>query len=222
MQHGRVVETGPTEEVLRRPRDDYTRMLIALGAEPRRRRRASRCRPAPLALADRAASPRPMAAAASCARSARVRGRRRRQPAGPARRDAGHRRRIRLRQVHRRALHRAPDRSRLERRDPAAGSADIARLGERRAAPAAQAHPDRVPGPLPVAQPAPHRRRVDRRRSDEFRPAPRTRRSSARGQLMRLVGLRSGRARSLPAPVLRRPAPAHLHRPRARHGARRC
>jgi peptide/nickel transport system ATP-binding protein len=28
MQHGRVVEQGTTEEVLRRPRDDYTRMLI--------------------------------------------------------------------------------------------------------------------------------------------------------------------------------------------------
>ena len=28
MQHGRVVEQGRTEEVLRRPRDDYTRMLI--------------------------------------------------------------------------------------------------------------------------------------------------------------------------------------------------
>ena len=28
MQHGRVVEQGSTEDVLRRPRDDYTRMLI--------------------------------------------------------------------------------------------------------------------------------------------------------------------------------------------------
>jgi peptide/nickel transport system ATP-binding protein len=28
MQHGRVVEQGKTEDVLRRPRDDYTRMLI--------------------------------------------------------------------------------------------------------------------------------------------------------------------------------------------------
>ena len=28
MQHGRVVEQGATEELLRRPRDDYTRMLI--------------------------------------------------------------------------------------------------------------------------------------------------------------------------------------------------
>jgi len=28
MQHGRVVEQGRTEDVLRRPRDDYTRMLI--------------------------------------------------------------------------------------------------------------------------------------------------------------------------------------------------
>src|SRR5205085_11076324 len=28
MQHGRVVEQGTTEDVLRRPRDEYTRMLI--------------------------------------------------------------------------------------------------------------------------------------------------------------------------------------------------
>ncbi len=32
MQRGRVVEEGPAEEVLRRPRHDYTRMLI--GAVP--------------------------------------------------------------------------------------------------------------------------------------------------------------------------------------------
>ena len=49
MQHGRVVEEGPTEEVLRRPQTPYTRMLIRCGAEPRAEARG-RCRPVPLAV----------------------------------------------------------------------------------------------------------------------------------------------------------------------------
>ena len=50
LQHGRVVEQGTTDEVLRRPRDDYTRMLIALGAEPRRRRARAPITAAPIVL----------------------------------------------------------------------------------------------------------------------------------------------------------------------------
>ena len=70
MQHGRVVEQGRTEDVLRRPRDDYTRMLIrsvpslsppVRGADHRRADRA----------ADRASSPRPTWRAASSRSAAR-------------------------------------------------------------------------------------------------------------------------------------------------------
>ena len=47
--------------------------------------------------------------------------------------------------------------------------ADVAKLAARRAAPAPQARADRVPGPVPLAQSAPHRRRGDHRGADELR-----------------------------------------------------
>ena len=98
------------------------------------------------------------------------------------------------------------------------GEVDVARLPESRLRAAPQQRADRVPGPLPLAQSAPHRRRLDHRRPDEFRSARR------RGHEARAPADGAGRpvarrARPLPAPVLRRPAPAHRHRPRARHGA---
>ena len=166
MQHGRVVEEGPTEEVLRRPQAPYTRMLIAAvpSLEPK---------PRPVqtgALAVETVGLTKVYGGGGFLRKEAHRPRRRqRQPAGPARRDAGHRRRIRLRQDHRRALHRAAGAT-LERRDPAAGFGRHRDARRTPAAPAAPAHPGGVPGPLPVAEPAPHRRRVDRRRADEFRP----------------------------------------------------
>ena len=69
------------------------------------------------------------------------------------------------------------------------GGADVAKLCAARAAPAPQARADRVPGPLPLAQSAPHRRRLDHRGADELRPAPRATRIERARQLMRLVGL---------------------------------
>jgi ABC-type microcin C transport system duplicated ATPase subunit YejF len=33
MRHGRVVEAGPTEEIFARPREDYTRALLAAALE---------------------------------------------------------------------------------------------------------------------------------------------------------------------------------------------
>ncbi len=58
--------------------------------------------------------------------------------------------------------------------EPSAGAilvegADVAKLCDARAASAPQARADRVPGPLSLAQSAPHGRRLDRRRADELR-----------------------------------------------------
>ena len=107
---------------------------------------------------------------------------------GPARRDAGHRRRIGLRQVHGRALHRAADRADRRARS-CIGDADVAhavrsascartagacrscsRTPTARSTRAAPSAPSIVEGP------------------DELRPVARTRRSSARAQLMRWSG----------------------------------
>jgi ABC-type dipeptide/oligopeptide/nickel transport system ATPase component len=155
MQHGRVVEQG-------RPRTccgGRARRLHPhadrLGAEPRRRS-ARRCRTAPVVLQTEA-SPRPMAAAASSRRRA-TSSRRGRQPDRSARRDARHRRRIRLRQVDGGALHRAADRADRAARSGCGFDATSRRCGNA-AAPACAARADRVPGPLPLAQSAPHRRR---------------------------------------------------------------
>ena len=89
----------------------------------------------------------------------------------------------------------------------------------RQAAPAPPPRADRLPGSLPLDEPAHHRRRLDHRGADELRPHAR-RGAGPRAQADGDRAARSQFARPLSAPVLRRPAPAHLHRPRARHGAR--
>ena len=128
-------------------------------------------------------------------------------------RDAGHRRRVRLRQVQPR-----PDAD-------AAGGADrrqahVRRRGRlqpegRSDAPAAPGHPDRLPGPVHLAQPAQDRRRHHRRAVRD----PPGRRAQGRPAAPGPGTARPGRAQPgahqpLPAPVLRRPAAAHRHRPR--------
>ncbi len=145
-------------------------------------------------------------------------GRRRRFP-DPPRRDLLAGRRVRLRQVDGGAagggsLSPDPRQDRVRRRRP---RADAEPPGAE-AAPAP--HPDDLPGPLCQPQSAlagaRHHRRADphpwsaqRRRGD-----PRPRRGAAGpGE----AG--AGGWRPLSARVLRRPAPAHLHRPRAGGGA---
>ncbi len=83
------------------------------------------------------------------------------------------------------------------------------------------ADPDGVPGPLRLAEPAPDRRH-DRRRAD----ADQRRRAARRAEAGRSgpAGDRRPQPRALqpvPAPVLRRPASAHRHRPGARAATRR-
>ena len=78
-------------------------------------------------------------------------------------------------------------------------------------------HPDRLPGPVHVAEPADDGRRHHRR---AVRDPPR-RGAQGRPREAGAGAARAGRAQPrahqpLPAPVLRRPAAAHRHRPRPR------
>ena len=134
-----------------------------------------------------------------------------------ARRGAGARRRIGVRQVHGGTLHRAPGGARRRRGPPR-----WRRPPRARPAGAAQGPPPRadgVPGPLRLAQPAHPDRPRHRAGADRHgHVAPRR---LCRGA----PAARGGRPRcrrrgALPARILRRPAPAHRHRPCARHAAR--
>ena len=186
MQTGRIVEAGEARQVLSAPEHPYTRMLISavpsMTPRPRRRgrRRAGRA-------GDAWALRKPTAPAACSAAGRVVEAAKNVELVDPARRDARHRRRIRLRQVDRGALHRAADRA--ERR------ADPGRRRRHRAgagpapAPPPPARPDRVPGPLPLAQSAPH---GSASRSSRGRSTSAWRRQDAwqrASELMALVGL---------------------------------
>ena len=143
----------------------------------------------------------------------------RRGPVGAEGRDAGDRRRIGLRQVDPRALPRAAaggrrGRDQLRRRGRA-------RARGRRPAAVPPPRPDGLPGPLRLAQPAPDRRRhAGARRSGSTGCAKRPRLPVAIAELLALVRLPGGRGSTIPARILRRPAPADRHRPRARRRAR--
>ena len=69
------------------------------------------------------------------------------------------------------------------------GDVDVAHLPESRLRAAPPARADRVPGPLPLAQSAPHRRRLDHRRARQFRLVRRRTRCNRASRLMALVGL---------------------------------
>ena len=105
--------------------------------------------------------------------------------------------------------------------DPTAGSMmfeghDLGHLVEPGDEADAQGGPDDLPGPLQLAEPPPHRRH-DRRHAaagaqrgpGEAGPRPGPRAARGRGPEPRAL-------QPLPQRVLRRPAPAHRHRPRAR------
>ena len=136
-----------------------------------------------------------------------------------ARRDARHRRRIRIGQIDAGALHRAADRSgrRLDRaRRQGLGEADA-----RGCPPRNPAYPDGVSGSVRVAQSAPQGGRTGRAGSDRARHA------AGQGDRRRQGIVRAGRARSigrrpLSARILRRPAPAHRAGARAGAAARRA
>ena len=156
------------------------------------------------------------------------------RPAAPAAgrgrgRDLHHRpardlragRRIRLRQVDGRQDDGRPDAADHRR------GRDRRRLDEqseagRRPPPAAPPHPDDVPGPLRQPQSAlaraRHRRRADPRLRHRAERA--TQIAAEVGELLQAGRPRSGRRRQVSARVLRRPAPAHRDRARARLASR--
>ena len=83
------------------------------------------------------------------------------------------------------------------------------------AATAPQAYPDHLSGPVSVAQPARLRRREHRGRPDQLRHAAQP--GAGEGPRTARAGRPAARRYlALPAPVLRRPAPAHRDRARAR------
>ncbi|EIM74369.1 Dipeptide ABC transporter permease/ATPase [Nitratireductor aquibiodomus RA22] len=135
------------------------------------------------------------------------------RPQGRERQNAGHRRRIGLREIHPRPHHDDDRRTHLRR------AADRRQAGgdrqEGRGFGNAPQGADRVPEPLWLAEPAPEDRRcadgtAHHQREGSREGAARTRHGNAPESRL------AGRAlQPLSAYVLRRPAPAHRHRARA-------
>ena len=215
MKAGRVVEEAPVRDALRgAARSLYPRAARGRAAHGRRRRRAARPR-----ATRRSRGLRPSGHLRSAARLSRPRhpphprgrGRHLRHP---GRRDLRAGGRERLRQVLGRPRHGGPHAVRgrhRDRRPPARRARDRSPGGPAR-------RPDDLPGSDVLARPANARRRAGGRAAGHPRH-----RHAGRAPRARRRPLRAGRpvarpARPLSARVLRRPAPAHLHRPRA--GAR--
>ena len=209
MNCGRVVEVGQRTEILVRPRQAYTRMLVSSVPSliPRRRERPSG--EIILDVADLSktyvatrlfTSGRTVAAAKDVNLTIR-----RGEIVGLVG-EFG------LRQVNSRALHRSLDRSDFGQH-PRQGPR-YCRGRAPTAASLAPPLPDCLSGSLSIAQPAPAGRRLDCRRLGEFRNAAR------RGleTRARVAGSRRDRSRrhaAISSPILGRATTTHLHRARA-------
>ena len=177
MQSGRVVEMGTREDILRRPQSDYTRMLIASVPSLVPPKRAPKT--GQVALATERLSKTYGAKSLLFGRGRVVRAAENVEIVVRRGETVGIVGEVGLRQVHGGALRRAADRADLGGHPHRRG-----RRGPPSRAPPAPPPPqraDRVPGPLPLAQPSPYRRRLHRRGADELRSSRGARRPTARG-----------------------------------------
>ena len=161
MQHGRVVEQGKTEDVLRRPRDEYTRMLI--------RSVPSLSPPVRAPITDT-----PIVLQTSDLSKTYVAGglfAKRREVRAVHQVNLSVRRGETLGVVGESGSGKSTVARCIARLiEPTDGAiliegADVAKLGARALRPAPQARADRVPGPLSLAQSAPHRGSSDHGRA---------------------------------------------------------
>ena len=214
MQRGAIVESGPVDGGLRARRSIRTRAPARGAADGRAAAVAGRRRAAARAAATcKVWYPIKAGRAAAHGRPRARRRRRQRSRCATARRSAWSARAARARRTLGLALlrliaSRGRDRVRRPRHRGAA---------RRRAAAAAPRDADRLPGSVRLAQPAPLGRRRSSRRACCVHGIGAT---PAEREALIVAALRRGRARSRDAPplsarVLRRPAPAHRHRPRA-------
>jgi oligopeptide/dipeptide ABC transporter ATP-binding protein len=95
------------------------------------------------------------------------------------------------------------------------GGEDITRLDAQDHAALPAPHADDLPGPVRLAQSAHDGRRDRGRAADRARHRHAGRAPRARRQPVRARGAQAGGGQFLSARILRRPAPAHRHRPRA-------
>ena len=214
MQMGRIVEQGPCEEVLRNPREDYTRMLLAAVPSMTPPKRSPVTGPVVLQTENlfktygKRSLFQPKARVVAAVKDVSLTIRRGETLGIVGESGSG-------KSTVARCVARLVDtsaRRHQDRRHRYRGDAGSEIPPD---APACSVH---LPGPVPIAQSAPHGRRGDHRGADEFWPQPQGG-TAARARPDGRGASAAGCDRSFPASVLRRPAPADLHRAGAGDGA---
>ena len=173
MQSGRVVEMGTRDDILRRPQSDYTRMLISSVPSLKPPARAPKVGATALAM-ERLSKTYGGKGLSCCASGRVVRAAENVDITVRRGETVGIVGEFGLGQDHGGALRRPADRAHVgghphRRRRRGAPAREPP-------APPPQTRADRVPGPLPLAQSAAHRRRLDHRGPGQFRPFARRRR----------------------------------------------
>ena len=214
MQMGRIVEQGPCEEVLRNPREDYTRMLLAAVPSMTPPKRSPVTGPVVLQTENlfktygKRSLFQPKARVVAAVKDVSLTIRRGETLGIVGESGSG-------KSTVARCVARLVDATdggiKID-------GIDIAAMRECKIPPDAPACSVHLPGPVSIAQSAPHGRRGDHRGADEFWPQPQGG-AAARARPDGGGASAAGRDRSLPAPVLRRPAPADLHCAGAGDGA---